>query len=94
MTDDVLRSLPDVEIAPVREEFEIKMVPEETDVVMTAEETNRRMEEAAREQALAHFLNTATGVQLPLPDLSTWPARYRKAFEDELERLRRRRFEQ
>jgi len=93
VTDDVWRSLP-VEIAPEREEFEIKVLPEETeDVVMTVEETNRRQEEAAREAAWQHHMQTCTGVQLPLPDLTSWPERYRKAFDDELERLRGRRFE-
>lgn len=92
MTDEVWRQLP-VEIRPTLEELpEIKITPPEPDErVTTVEEENARMEEAAREQALAFFLNTATGVYLPLPDLTGWPERYRKAFEDELARLRERR---
>jgi hypothetical protein len=91
--ESVWTGVPDGTEPAEREEFEIKILPEEPDVVMTADEVDRRQLDAVREVALAYFLNTAAGVQLPLPDLRSWPERYRKAFDDELERLRGRRFE-
>lgn len=93
MTEDVLRSLP-VEIDPQRDEFEITFVPPEPDeTVITREEMHRRQEEAAREQAWQYFMQTATGAPVPMPDLHSWPARYRDAFTIELERLRAERLE-
>jgi hypothetical protein len=90
VTDEVMRRLP-AEIDPQREEFEIKVVPEEPDEVITVEAMNARMKERAREAAWQHYMQTCTGVWLPLPDLRSWPERYRRAFEDELARLRARR---
>jgi hypothetical protein len=44
--------------------------------------------QAAREQAWTYYMQTCTGIYLPLPDLTSWPERYRKAFSDELARLK------
>ena len=89
--DDVLRQLPvDPDYAPERVELpEIVVTPPEHDErVLTVEEMNAQQEEVAREAAWTYYMQTCTGVWLPLPDLESWPERYRRAFEDELARLK------
>jgi hypothetical protein len=75
------------EVVQVKE-FEIKVLPPEPEPAMTVEDVNAKQEEEARRQAWAFWMNTCTGVYLPLPDLTSWPERYRRAFEEELARLR------
>ena len=83
-----MRSLP-VEIAPERVEFEIKVLPPEPDeVISAAEEMHAYQEQAARQAAWTYFMQTCTGVYLPLPDLGSWPERYARAFREELARLK------
>ena len=76
------------EIAP-RIEVEIKVLPPEPETLMSAEEEmHAYQEQEARRLAGVHHMQTCTGIYLPMPDLTSWPERFRSVFLDELARLK------
>lgn len=90
MTEDVWTGVPE-DVEPTPEDHTDHgrwAVPEEPDEpVIGVEAVHAQQEEAARGVAAEFYLQTCTGVQLPPPNVESWPDRYRKAFEDELRRL-------